>query len=290
MTEVLLHDFRKPGRLASSLEQGLRRWLRGTCKLTAERLNRQLPSAVEVADLAVEGLRPLTALSALPDGVQGYRLSLGLEGCEGLVVFSRPLLLALVAGMIGDSLTDLPADRELTVVEESLAEYLINGVLVPAVQETWPGQDALALRLLQREPNPKFSRVFPPEQGVVRWTAKISGSFGAQEWYVLLPQKPLQEGITQATAAQAEPEAASEARPRIEGIVRVLPVDLAVTLGRVELSLSQLARLRKGDIVILDQRVTEPLPAAVAGEPKFRVWPGRVGSHQAVQIESTLEG
>ena len=42
--------------------------------------------------------------------------------------------------------------------------------------------------------------------------------------------------------------------------------------------------LRPGDVLILDQRVNEPLWGEVATAVKFRGWPGRVGRRQAVQI------
>jgi flagellar motor switch protein FliM len=74
----------------------------------------------------------------------------------------------------------------------------------------------------------------------------------------------------------------------METLVRELPVEIVVLLGSVEVSLSLLAQLRPGDVVILNQRVSEPLLATVASEKKFRVWPGRVGSQQAVRIESSV--
>ena len=71
--------------------------------------------------------------------------------------------------------------------------------------------------------------------------------------------------------------------------MREMPVEVSVRLGAAVLRVSQLAGLRAGDLVILDQPVSGPLTAAVAGETRFRVGPGRVGSKQAVQIESLVE-
>jgi flagellar motor switch/type III secretory pathway protein FliN len=78
-------------------------------------------------------------------------------------------------------------------------------------------------------------------------------------------------------------------RPRLETLVRDLPVEVSVTLGNVELPLAELSRLREGDVVILNQRTSEPLTALVAGARRFRVWPGRLGSQQAFRIESLIE-
>ena len=56
-----------------------------------------------------------------------------------------------------------------------------------------------------------------------------------------------------------------------------------------EVPLSRLAGLAEGDLLILGQRVTDPLTAKVAEADKFRVWPGRVGRRQAVRVESPVK-
>lgn len=88
------------------------------------------------------------------------------------------------------------------------------------------------------------------------------------------------------SAREASKEAAG--RQHLEPLVCELPVEISVLLGTIDLPFSQLARLRPGDLVILNQSVSEPLTALVAGEKKFQVWPGRVGSRPAFQIKSSI--
>lgn len=80
-----------------------------------------------------------------------------------------------------------------------------------------------------------------------------------------------------------------DAPRKLETLVRDLPVEAAVELGTVELSLAQLAALAPGDLLILNQRVCEPLTVRVDNRAKFRGWPGRVGPRQSLQIESLYE-
>ena len=74
------------------------------------------------------------------------------------------------------------------------------------------------------------------------------------------------------------------ARRQIEALVGEMSVDLAVVLGTADLTLFDLARLRTGDLVMLNQKVDDPLEATVGGTKKFQVWPGARGSRQAVQV------
>ena len=82
------------------------------------------------------------------------------------------------------------------------------------------------------------------------------------------------------------PEIKDEDTELIEALVKEMPTTMLVTLGKVDLTLTDFARLAEGDLLVLDQRVGEPLTARVAGEEKFLVWPGAVGRRQAVKVHS----
>jgi len=83
---------------------------------------------------------------------------------------------------------------------------------------------------------------------------------------------------------------AHKGRAEVEKLVRNWTADLSVELGTVNMPLGQVANLRPGDVLILDQRVNEPLKATVEGREKFRVWPGQIRSRLGIQVESVKTG
>ena len=157
------------------------------------------------------------------------------------------------------------------------------------LQESWPGVSPPSIRLGPREPDPQYTRLMPPETLVAVCSFAIKGSFGEQVWRWIVNQKALLAFLAQALDSRQSRSSETETRQRMEYLVKELPVQMVVTLGTADLPLSLLSGLRAGDLVILNQRVSEPLPACVAGEKKFRVWPGRVGQQQAIQIHSSCE-
>ena len=68
-----------------------------------------------------------------------------------------------------------------------------------------------------------------------------------------------------------------------------LPFELRVRLGRAHLSLQQLSTLKPGDVLVLDQPVSEPLVGEIGGVEKFHLWPGRDGQRQAVQVDEVVD-
>jgi flagellar motor switch protein FliM len=57
----------------------------------------------------------------------------------------------------------------------------------------------------------------------------------------------------------------------------------------MQLDAAQLGGLHPGDVMILDQRVREPMRLLIAGTEHFLVWPGKVGTRQAVRVESIVK-
>lgn len=281
------YNFRRPGRLPPETEGRLGAWLRAAAGLAMTRWARQAPFPLEVRLRRADTVYAKDALAALGETALGYQVPGPPGTWTSLAAFSRPLVLALEAALMGETPTQLPADRDLTAVEESLCEYLLQELLVRPLQETWPEPEGLALQLGGKEPNPRWSRLYPPGAVLVECSFAVKGPFGEDGWTWLLPQSAvLPEGAGAALGPGLD-EATRKAR--LEGLVLEMPVEIAVTLGTVQVPLTELARLQAGDVLVLDQRVGDPLPASVAGGPRLLGWPGRVGPAQALQVESFSE-
>jgi flagellar motor switch protein FliM len=278
------YDFARPGKLAGELEQRLTAWLKAAAALAGRKWPRALPFAATLAPAGIQTARPRAALAGLPDPCVAYQVRLG--AAATLLALPRPVIRALVAGLLGDATGAPVADRDLTPVEESLCQYFLEELLLALLCETWTDAAALELALGPREANPQFSRVFADSGNVACCNLAVAGPFGKDHAQWLVPVKAL-------AALFGDPAAARPADGGTAGVgelVDELPVEIAVVLGRAELALSQVARLGVGDIVVLDQRTAEPLAALVGGGPKLRGWAGRVGGRLAFQIDSLADG
>ena len=191
---------------------------------------------------------------------------------------------AALGGAVGEAATD----RELTSVEEAVCEYLIQKLFAALLQEAWPGANPLQLTLGTREPAACWGRLFAQDENLIACEFVVTGPFGEQPWHWLLPFKGLPQQLG-GSAGLGTPAPEAEPDHRLRALVDDLPVEVVALLGTAELTLSQLAGLQAGDVVLLKQRVSDPLSAVVAGRPRFRVWPGRSGSRQSFRIESLTE-
>ncbi|MER3416550.1 MAG: hypothetical protein C4297_10110 [Gemmataceae bacterium] len=280
------YDFRQPGRLAGNLEHRLAEWFRAACATAGDRW------AKELAFVPTLELRPLVialpreALAAVGDSAIAHRVLL--HEVPTLLVFPRPLLLAIISGLLGEANPALDQDREFTIVEKNLTDYFLGHMLLPLFQERWPEAGAVTLTLGDREEYPRYTKLFPPDQRVIQAEFVVRVPAGAGSWHWYFPHQGMNQLLVQ-SQMQGPSRADGDLRRHIEGVLREAPVEITVELGRIALPLSQLAQLQPGDVVVLDQKLGEPLRTLIGGLWKWNCWPGRIGNQQAVQIATFEE-
>lgn len=277
---VTPYNFRKPGRLGSALEQQFHGWLATACALASSRWQKDLPQPVEILAGQLDSLRARPAFRALPDDCVAYRVALQ-DQLVTVMTWPRPLVLAVIGTLLGDPLDGLPGDRELTPVDESLFEFFLRDFFLPSFLESWNGEAAVRSDVSDRLREPRFAKIYTPEESLLSATLQVKGPFGESEWRWLFPKRGLLANFEDSDEGKPTPAS----REQVEEQVRGLPIEVVVRLGSVALPLAQLAHLRVGDIILLDQPVNQPLVADVADNEKLRGWPGRVGNRQAFRIE-----
>jgi flagellar motor switch protein FliM len=279
-------DFRKPppgefGRRASA-------WLTAACRRTSGPWARTLPFAASLAVGHIEVVGAAAVFAALPEDAVSVPVLAGAEPAA-LLVMRRPFLLALLAGVVGETPASLPQDRDTTELEASLVGYAARELFLDPLERGWPGAAA---------PQLTAGALAAPR---LAWTANggdladlalfatldATAPFGQQPVYLVVPRGGPWAALAVSDSA---PRAASVApAAQIEALVRQMPVELEVLLGTADVSMRELSGLRAGDVLVLGQKVDEPLDGLLAGARKFRVWPGTVGAKAAVQVDAPTE-
>jgi flagellar motor switch protein FliM len=278
------YDFRKPP--PRELGRHALGWLTNACRRAAGPWAKLLPYPVTLGVGNVEVVAAGVALAALPEDAVAVPLTTGPGDGTTLLIFRRPFFLALLSGIVGESPAALPADREATELELSLVGYATRELFLDPLEQAWP---AVA------KPAFESGRPVAPRVG---WTGDFAdlslfatldatAPFGEHPVYLMVPRDGLGGRLA---AVDARPEAAAAATgSQMEALVGEMAIDLTVVLGSAELTMDELAALRAGDVVVLRQKVDQPLDGLLAGTRKFRVWPGVVRDRAAVVIDAPAE-
>jgi flagellar motor switch protein FliM len=279
-------DFRKPP--PGELGRQAVGWLAGACRRAAAPWAKLLPYPAALAVGNLEVVPAGVGLAALPEDAVAVAVTTD-DPADGtsLLIFRRPFLLALLSGLVGETPTALPADRDATDLELSLVGYLSRELFLDPLERAWPAVPAP--RLAASAPGvPRLAWVGELSDLALFVTLDATVPFGEHPVYLLVPRTGLG---TRLGAADARPQPApAAASPQMEALVREMAVELTVVLGSADLTMSELAAIRAGDVVVLHQKVDQPLDGLLAGTRKFRVWPGVVGDRAAVVIDAPVEG
>ena len=286
--DAQLHDFTKPTRLPTDWQYRLSAWCKVALGLASKAWAKELPVPLEASVERLDVDYAQVALSRLAEGSLGYRVKIGGDKLATLLVMPRTLVVSIVGALLGDAQTSETAARELTPVEENLADYFLADHWLKYFRESWPAT-ALPWMLEARDANPQCSRLFTSADTLVTLHWRIQGPWGATPGVWFFPKRSLIEalGVVDASIPPAIPEAQVAARR--QAIVSSLPITLEIVLGDAELKLSQLSRLQVGDVVLLDRRTDEGATARAGGVDLFHGQLGRVGSWKALRIDAAQE-
>jgi flagellar motor switch protein FliM len=205
-----------------------------------------------------------------------------------LLVLPRLLLLQLIGLMLGDNV-EAATDRDLTLVEENLADYFLVHLWLPFFRESWPGAHMVPWELQERDSNPQGGRFFGAADVLLNFSWQLRGPWGEASGLWFFQKKGLLDALADGAPAAKAPIDEKTAMLRKQALVGSLPMRVDFVLGTTELKLSQLSRLQVGDVVLLDQRNEEGVSAGAGNRNLFRGRIGRVGSWKAFRIESFLE-
>lgn len=268
-------DFRNPPARKQSTQ--FASWLGEMVKLINQRWMKRLPYSVTLSLQKTETVAHAEIRGRLPANGVAFRIQITGDH-TAFFVLPRPLLACFIGGTFGETYEAVPEDRGFTPVEDSLTGVIMEDFFLASLRQVVPGDFILqqrgTLRAISNEPESDL---------VLVATFALTPPFESMPIWLLWPEKSLKP------AADANSGFAPEIRTQMELLVKEMPAEFAVVLGDAQVTLGELATMRAGDLLILNQKIHQPLPAKIMGSEKFTVWPGAVGSRQAVQIETVLD-
>ena len=277
---IQLHDFSRPPSLHPETRANLVQWLTRSNSLLSEVIA-GYAFQVEISFDDCSTAWPLKSLQEWSEKVVAFRVKLANLTSLSVIAVPNQLAQVLIASMMGEQPTEWPEERELTASERSVGEHFISNI-VGSLVESWLSDEPLELKTHEVEPNLRRTRIFKVKEPFVVCKSTITTAIGAAQWCWIIPHEFLTELFGSISGKEAEP--GITARQQLEALALDMTTQVTIRLGGVQLSAPQVAELRVGDLVVLNQKTTEPLRAMVSGRPRFLGWPGRVGNRQAFEI------
>ncbi len=273
-------DFRRSGFIDPAISRMLRIWMGKAAQVFAGRWEEMAPTAIPVHAGSPFTQTFGTLIDNLGEISTGSVLAVGNEKFPSLLTVGRAGLLALIGQVLCNNPEQMPEPRELTSIENELAHLLFEA-FVAACSEAWPQKEPLKVSCGNIEQEPQKWRLYGADDFMIAIPVEIDSAAGrvVLEWS--LPRQKLVDML--APLVDSKPVAKPATVNPLQTVMEI-PVDVTVLLGSANLGMTELCQLAVGDVIVLDQRIDDPLAAMIGHDRIYAGWPGRVGPCQALKI------
>ncbi|MEO1615036.1 MAG: FliM/FliN family flagellar motor switch protein [Planctomycetota bacterium] len=190
-----------------------------------------------------------------------------------------PQLRVVAADLLCQEELEEEGPSDLTLVEADLVQFFIER-LAESLGQGWMGDSELSIELGELGKDARKLRLFRGNDLVTNIAIEIECRVGKAVLNWLVPKAKFGDMLDDTVDNRSGEHAAS---PPKEMVGR-LPVEVVTLLGSAKISMAKLPHLKPGQLIILDQRIDDPLTSTVDEKPTFECWPGRLGNQQAVQV------
>lgn len=209
-----------------------------------------------------------------------------LEG-SAVLQFDTELIFAMYDRLLGGTGEIVAQKRELTDIEQSVVEGVMNRVL-QALRDAWMSVVDLKPRLEALETNPAFVTIVAPNDRVASLTFEVKMGEATGGMHLCVPHIVI-EPIASKLSAQLWFSGASKGpsettRKTLQNQLERAQVLLHAHLGRTKLTLKDLVNLKRNDVIRLDTAITDPVQVRIGEQVKFRAQPGTFKGKVAIQI------
>ena len=179
--------------------------------------------------------------------------------------------------------------RDFTEIEQRMIKRVVMSGLED-YQTSWRPVFPLQVNYTRNEVNPQFVAIVPHSEIVIVVTFDIEVGRAPMSITMCVPYSMIEpiRGKLNAGFQSEQDEKDNTWSNRFKKNLDHTIVEMALELGRVEISVREFLNLQTNEILMLGHEVASPLSVLVNGEQKFTGFQGSYKGHKAIQLEELV--
>jgi flagellar motor switch protein FliM len=290
---VAEYDFVRPNKLSGEQLRALQRMHESIAQNLTMALSTYLRINLEVNIVSLGELTFEVFRNSLPNPTVINVLSLAPLPERALATMDMKLAFSLIDRMLGGPGKPLDKVRALTTIEQSLLDNVIRRFLERMV-DGWAELVKFSAVVDSREMDPQFVQVIPSSEMVLVSTFSVAapGELEPGEICFCIPFISIDSVMAklgnQFRFAAMKRDQTESQRKHLQRVMKHTTLPIDTHLGQATLSIDEVQRLKVGDVIVLDQRTTDPATGFVAGHLRLLGRAGKVGKKLGFRIERVL--
>jgi flagellar motor switch protein FliM len=290
--KVKKYDFKRPDKLSKDQLRTIHMIHETFARLNTTMLSAQLRTSVQIQVISVDQLTYEEFTRSIPEfTIMGIFDTGALDG-NAIIELNPNIAFTIIDRLFGGAGEFTEINRELTDIETTITEKMVLKLL-GNMREPWENIIELNPKIEQIETNPQFVQIVGPNEMVVLVTFEIKIGNVEGMMNICLPA-PMIDPIINKLSAQywfsaIKKEKTEENLAAIKERLNKVNIPVIVKLGETTIKLSELLKLKNGDVVVLKQNINKPLDVVVGNNIKFKAVPGKEGNKMAASIVEVIE-
>ncbi|WP_416150942.1 flagellar motor switch protein FliM [Salipaludibacillus sp. HK11] len=290
--KVRSYDFKRALRFSKDQVRSLTRIHENFARLLTTQLSAQLRTFVQISVASVDQLPYDEFIRSVPKmTILNVFEPFPLDG-RFVMEVNPNIAYAILDRLLGGQGEAYNKVDSLTEIESKILTQLFQRTL-ETFREAWLSVEELDPVMDDLEVNPQFLQLVSPNETVVviSFSTTIGESSGMIN--ICLPHVVI-ESILPKLSVHLWMQAKKKERlpgelDSLKGNIKKAPLELTVELGKSEITIKEFLHLGNDDIIELDQLIEDSLVFRIGNEPKYKVQPGKMNNHVAVQITDIIE-
>jgi len=196
---------------------------------------------------------------------------------NALFVLEPKLVFALVETFLGGSgARNVRIEgRDFTPIEQRLIHRVIT-IILSDLEKAWYSLHPVKVQFVRSEINPQFAKICEPEDVVIinRYEVDMDRAVGSITACIPMANLESVKSKLMTSFQREQSEEDIQLERTLQENIKNTPVTLEVELGRAEIPAGDIISLNVGDIIQLNHRRDDLLPAFVEGVRKYMGTPG----------------
>lgn len=293
LRSVIVYDFKHPNRVSKDQIRTLENLHDNFGGHYGSSLSTILRTIVDVDLVSVDQITYSEFIMSLVTPSCTYTFSCEPMEAVCLVDFNPTLTFSFIDRMFGGKGKILETERELTGIERSIMTRLAER-LYHDMESSW--ENIVNIKVEQRsfETNPQFIQIIPPGETVVVVSFQIKLFQSTGLLTICYPYVALEPIITKLSGQNWIDATRKKTLDSDRGLnldnLQSIEADVVGQLLMTQIKMRDFLKMKQGDIIPSDQKISDPIVVRVNNRKKFRAQPGLSGKKRAIQIVEIFEG
>ena len=288
-----LYNFRRPDKFSKGNLRALRDIHREFSKAISLVLSGYLRMRVEIEIVSVDQLTYEEFIRSMPSPISVGVFEFEPLSGQILLGISFEVISCIVNRMLGGVGSIEAQTRELTDIEKALAKKIIN-IIIKSLEDSWNAVIPVTGKFISLDDNYQSIQVATAGEIVALLTFEVQISGKHFGLFSLCFPYPVLETVlghlsTQHIFQTKGLVASNDERLKMISKLNTSNVDLRVQFGQCNITLDDFLQLSEGDIIKLDNKVSDDLIVKVNGEKKFFARPGTMKDKICVKITDVYD-